>query len=85
MNKNERRNHSELNGMAMSRVISMRSFKDASFFFIRTYPHFSNLRKVLSHRENTSGRYNLTSWNRRSSVLFVRACHATESSVAFVD
>ena len=35
--------------------------------------------------ENTSGRYNLTPRDRRSSAPIVRACHAIESSVTLVD
>ena len=84
MNKNERRNYDELNGTAILGVIRKRSFEAPHFYFIRRYPQFSNLREVLSHMENTNG-YNLTPRNRRSSALFVRACHAIESSVTLVD
>jgi hypothetical protein len=34
--------------------------------------------------EKTSGGYNLTPWNRRSSAVFVRACRAIKSSVTLV-
>jgi len=46
---------------------------------------FKVLRKILSHMENTNGRYNLTPWKRRSSALFVRVCHAIGFSVTLVD
>jgi hypothetical protein len=53
MNKNERLNHDELNGMAMSGVIRMRSFEGASYLL------YTYLSSFFQFKENVKsyGKY----------------------------